>query len=342
MNISISKDIENNCPQFKQLLEKLAERLDSSGRTKETQRDYEVVKEKMERARKKYLETSVRVEILKELITNYELKSLTNPGFKHEAALVDILKGNLTLAEVSCMIHLGDIKGVQVTTLGLDPEDVKTKTPRTGAGSGPELGQQLLPLVEDLLFSKCLSLLVLLEPELETDKPRVILHPCVMRLADKVAELVNTNQFNDQELSEMGEEWRKSFQDQASVLERIVNNVEVLIKQYFCGSFTANNVDIVKNFSVEIESLMMKVRNMTLDVENNLYTGDNVQALKKIRNTMVKQSKELESKISSTRTLLDQYQKCGPEMSDIVNEVARVQKEIETKKWALAQFPGQT
>ena len=70
MNISISKDIENNCPQFKQLLEKLAERLDTSGRTKETQRDYEVVKEKMERARKKYLETSVRVEILKELITS--------------------------------------------------------------------------------------------------------------------------------------------------------------------------------------------------------------------------------------------------------------------------------
>ena len=70
LNISISKDIENNCPQFKQLLEKLAERLDTSGRTKETQRDYEVVKEKMERARKKYLETSVRVEILKELITS--------------------------------------------------------------------------------------------------------------------------------------------------------------------------------------------------------------------------------------------------------------------------------
>ena len=59
---------------------------------------------------------------------DYELKSLTNPGFKHEAALVDRLKGNLTLAEVSCMIHLGDIKGVPVTTLGLDPEDVKTRT----------------------------------------------------------------------------------------------------------------------------------------------------------------------------------------------------------------------
>ena len=117
--------------------------------------------------------------------------------------------------------------------------------------------------------------------------------------------------------------------------------MEVLIKQFFCGSFTANNADIVKNFSVEIESLMMKVRNMTLDVENNLYTGDNVQALKKVRNTLVKQTKELESKISSTRTLLDQYQKCGPEMSNIVNEVARVQKEIETKKWALAQFPGE-
>ena len=59
------------------------------------------------------------------------------------------------------MIHLGDIKGVPVTTLGLDPEDVKTKTSRTGAG--PELGQQLLPLVEDSASKSSIRRFVIME-----------------------------------------------------------------------------------------------------------------------------------------------------------------------------------
>ena len=35
------------------------------------------------------------------------------------------LKENLSLAEVSCMINLGEIKGTTVTTLGLDNPKLK-------------------------------------------------------------------------------------------------------------------------------------------------------------------------------------------------------------------------
>ena len=37
------------------------------------------------------------------------------------------LKENLSLAEVSCMINLGDINGAPVTTLGLDQQLIKPK-----------------------------------------------------------------------------------------------------------------------------------------------------------------------------------------------------------------------
>jgi len=314
------------------LLEKLSSVLDVSGRTKTSQAQLEIVKEKTETARRKFLETSIRVEVLKELVLNYELKCLSEPALKQEATYVNNLKENLTLAEVSCMINLGDIKNVPVTTLGILPEDVKPSR------TEPNLGQHLLPLVEDILFSKCLSLLCLIEPDIDPSQPRSVLHPRIMRLADKVADIVTNVNMTKQEILETSDEWRQSFQQQVLVLTKVTDNLEILIKDYFCGSFARNNSEVVKNLSVEIDSLMVKVRNMILDVDNNMYTGDSVQALKKIRNRLTSQIKDVESEILSVRTRLEQYQKCGPELSEIVTRYANIQKEIETKKWAFAEL----
>ena len=57
-----------------------------------------------------------------------DLASLTTPGLRHEERLVNKLKDNLSLAEVSSMINLGDdINGDPVTTLGLDQHNTKLK-----------------------------------------------------------------------------------------------------------------------------------------------------------------------------------------------------------------------
>ena len=143
---------------------------------------------------------------------------------------------------------------------------------------------------------------------------------------------------NHQELLESQEEWRKSFQQQVSVLTQISENMENLIRNYFCGSFASHSADVIKNLSVEIDGLLVKIRNIILEVEISLYKRDSVLALKKVKNKVQSRINQTESQILDTRTKLEQYQKCGPELSNIVVEFAKLQKNIETKKWALAEL----
>merc|ERR1712029_977774 len=74
-----------------------------------------------------------------------------------------------------------------------------------------------------------------------------------------------------------------------------MENLEKLIQDFYSGSFSHYNSEVVKNLSVEIDSLLVKLKNMILDVDNNLYTGDSVQALKKIRNRLSSKIRDLES-----------------------------------------------
>lgn len=67
------------------------------------------------------------------------MKSLSNPGLKHEIGIVNKLKENITLAEVTNMINLGDIKGTPVNVLGLDPVEVKERSSKSGVS---DMGKQ--------------------------------------------------------------------------------------------------------------------------------------------------------------------------------------------------------
>ncbi len=86
------------------------------------------------------------------------------------------------------MIHLGQINGDSVTTLGLDPVEDQ----RPLARLEHNLCSQLLPLVEDVLYDKCLALLSIMEPGLDTGVARRVLHTQIVRLGDRVTELVTS------------------------------------------------------------------------------------------------------------------------------------------------------
>jgi len=333
--VKISKEIEVNSPQFLQLLSKVAEKLDKSGRTQKTQRKLDGCKEKTEMSRRKYLETSIRLEILNEVIFRSEISSLTLPGASHETALVNKLKENLTIAEVSCMLDLGQINGTKVTTLGLDPLDPRLK-PRVDL----QFGAQILPLVEDVLFDKCLSVLCLVDPDVDPSASRRSLHPQIVRLADRVSDLVCTVERSGKEMVDFCTEWNTCYQQQCQVAQQIVEKLTVLIKSYYCGSKAKSNLILVKYLSAKSEALVLKLRCLELEVLNATYTRESVVALRKIRNRLTEQSKESQSELLNLRSTLDQYHQCGPEFSDLVREYARLQKDIEGKKWALNELRG--
>lgn len=75
----------------------------------------------------------------------------------------------------------------------------------------------------------------------------------------KVADLMISNQMNKQELNETNDEWSNSFEQQCSVLNKIIENLEKLIQDFYSGSFSNFNSEVVKNLSVEIDSLLVKV-----------------------------------------------------------------------------------
>eukprot|EP00092_Neocalanus_flemingeri_P010630 GFUD01011452.1.p1 GENE.GFUD01011452.1~~GFUD01011452.1.p1 ORF type:complete len:359 (-),score=65.71 GFUD01011452.1:202-1278(-) len=331
--VKISKDIEENSPQFLQLLTKVAEKLDSSGRTQKTQRKLDGYKQKTEISRRKFLETSIRLETLNEVIFKSELNSLTLPGASHETALVNKLKENFTLAEVSCMLDLGQINGTKVTTLGLDPSD-----PRLKPRPDQDFGAQILPLVEDVLFDKCLSVLCLLDPDVDPSATRRSLHPQIVRLADRVSDLVSTVDRSEKELAEFCTEWNASYQHQCLVTQQLVDKLAILIKTHFCGSKAKHNKILVKYLSAKSEALVLKLRCTELEILNATYTRSSVAALRKIRNRLTEQMKEAQSELLNLKTTLEQYHQCGPEFSDLVREYARLQKEIEGKKWALSEL----
>merc|ERR1719219_2786092 len=109
--VKVTTELENNCPQFLNMLERICEKFDSTGRSKETERKVEAARQKTEAARLSYLQSVARYESLTELITSVDLASVTTPGLRHEERLVNQLKENLSLAEVSSMINLGMING---------------------------------------------------------------------------------------------------------------------------------------------------------------------------------------------------------------------------------------
>jgi len=333
--VKIKKDIEEKSPQFLQLLNKVAEKLDKSGRSQKTQRKLDGCKEKTEISRRKFLESSIKLETLNEVIFKSEISSLSLPGASHEVALVNKLRENLTLAEVSCMLDLGQINSLNVTTLGLDTSDPRLK-PRLDQ----EFGAQILPLIEDVLFDKCLSVLCLLDQDVDPTSSRRSLHPQIVRLADRISDLVLTVERSEKEKAEFCNEWNACYQQQCHVTYQIVEKLTILIKNHFCGSKAKVNQTLVKYMSAKCEALVLKLKCLELEILNATYTRESVAALRKIRSRLTDQTKEVQSELLNLKSTLEQYNQCGPEFSELVREYARLQKEIEGKKWALSELRG--
>lgn len=333
--VKVTTQLENNCPQFLNMLTRICENFHTTGISKETEIKVEAARQKTEAARRSYLKSLVRYETLTELITGVDIASLTTPGLRHEERLVNKLKDNLSLAEVSCMINLGDINGDPVTTLGLDQHNTKLK----GFNSSDDFGQQCLPLLEDVLYEKCFPLLRLLEHDLDTSLPRSVLHSHIQRLGDKVADLISDIQMNQQqEIDECRMEKKKIYNQHLALLGQIVDILETLITKYYCGSIASSNATVVRNLSVEVECLLSYTQTKALEIEVQTYTGDSVLAVRKVKNKLTSKIKDFDQENIDLRSRLEQYEKCGPELTDIVAEFSKVQKETEVRKWALEEL----
>ena len=57
-----------------------------------------------------------------------------------------------------------------------------------------------------------------------------------------------------------------------------------------------------------------------------------------MRNKLTSRMKDLEKENIHLRSQLEQYERCGPELTDIAKDYSKVQKEIEVRKWAVNEL----
>ena len=53
---------------------------------------------------------------------------------------------------------------------------------------------------------------------------------------------------------------------------------------------------------------------------------------------MTSKMKDLEKENIDLRSQLEQYKRCGPELTDIAAQYSKLQKEIEVRKWAIKEL----
>ena len=137
----------------------------------------------------------------------------------------------------------------------------------SGFSPSDDFGDQCLPLLEDVLYEKCLSLLRLVEPDLEPSLPRSVLHSHIQRLGDKVTDLITDIQMNQQEIDDCRQEKKKIYEQLLALLSQISEILESLITKYYCGSITSANATVVRNLSVEVECLLACTQSKALEIE---------------------------------------------------------------------------
>jgi len=325
---SMKSDLEST-PGFVSLLDKLSEKLEPTGRSKWTQRKVKAEEEKTEAAKKRFLEKAAKVEALHEVVLKHELSNLKG---SHESAVVGRLSEALTLAEVGGLLELGEVDGETVTTLCLDTSDSRL-TPRLEE----DFARQVTALVEEELQARLLSLLHLLRPSSHQLNRRQA-HPHLLRLGDMVRELQESVAAQEKEEKKLLKEVEEGREARQQLITQVVDLLETLVKRHCLGSTAEHTATTVTYLKAKTEALALKLRCLELEVLNATYTKDSVAALRKVREKLCSRLQEREQELSNLRSSLNQYQAAGPDFAPIVLEFARLQKEIEGKKWALSEL----
>jgi len=326
-------EMSEQVPEFLQLLRKLTEKLEPSGRTRATQKRLMVQKENTSLCKRKFLEVSLKVETLNEVILKNELNSHSLPGASHETALVARLREGLTLAEVNGMIDLGRIGDHQVTTLCLDPQD-----PRLRPKLGPDFAGQVLPLIEEVLHEKCVAILQLLDPSTEQVASQRAVYPQLLRMGERVGELVSQIERDHAEELRLACLLGEGYQKKLCLVQQVVAKLDSLVTDHYMGSSVTHTKVLITYLGAKAEALVLKLKCLEFEILNATYTKDSVAAVRIIRSRLTRMLEDLEEELVTLRSTLSQYQAAGPDFSVIVMEYARLQKEIEGKRWALNEL----
>jgi len=325
-----------DCPLLLALLSRLADRMEGSGAVSGTSsRGLQAARAKREAARARYTGLKVRVDTLEEFVVESQLSSLTLPLSRREAGLVSALQENLSAAAVANWL---DSK-TGPALLGIKQEA------SASTAQDPQFGLELQPLLESHLSTKLEGVFSLLEVgkgtggAMESSSCPALFQPRLLGLADRVADL-QAGAREGQDRSAGGQDWAGAAGQQRAAVGRLVAAATELANTHYTGSRAQHSAALVRKLASSVEAILLKLEVTRLEILQATYPRDTVSALTALRARLEKEMRVAKEELGRVRASLAQYQRCGPEMTDLVKQFTQLQLQLEGKQWALRELTG--
>jgi len=238
----------------------------------------------------------------------------------------------LTLAELTGFLNLGNVGDETITTLGIQQSDYLK------VNLSPEFHKVLRESMEERLFEEAKSLYLALNQHSEPETRRSLLHPHLVRLHDKISDIVAIVKQNRVELQVINSELSEAISKQRSVLVETKNKLDVLINKFYTGSKLESTSVQVQYTRAKCENIRLKLMNLEMEIKNATYTKDAVKALRKVKTDLTSRLDRTEKELEGLENTLEQYRMVGPEFTDIVQEYSNILKLVQDKKWALQEL----
>lgn len=327
------------------LKEKLMDKLTiSSCLTKETEMRLDTARKSLDEKRKRFL----RSRILHQVITDISMDPI--------CPVQSQLSERLTLAELTGYIDIGrressdhlqegggdkqsDLErateSLVVTTLGLDQKDISI------TNSDPEFDKVLRESIEERLFEVTKSLHLMISPDSEPETRRSLLHPHLLRLHDKISDMVTSVEQQTAEMASLHQTLDQRIRKQNSVLEEMSTHLDTLITKYFSGTKLENTSVLVQYMRSKCETIRLKLKCLELEILHTTYNKDAIKAIRSVRQSLLDKTRQQQSKLAALNNTIAQYSAVGPEFTQLVATYAQLLKQIQDKKWALQELTGE-
>jgi len=307
-------------PQFENLKLKLEDRLTERGLNKVTEAKLEATEKSLEEERRRFLKNN----ILHNIVTDISM----DPTCSMRSEIAQ----KLTTAELSGFLNLGRVGDDTVSTLGLQQSDFPKQN------LSPEFRKVLRESIEERLFDETKSLYLVLSQNHEPESRRNLLHPHLVRLHDKIADLVTSHQQNEAELRSINSTLSQAISKQRIVLAEMSEKLDILINKYYAGTKLEATSVQVQYTRAKCENIRLKLKNLEFEITNATYTKDAVKAIKVVKSEVSAKLERAQSELSALENTISQYREVGTEFSDIVIEYSNILKQIQDKKWALQEL----
>ena len=299
-----------------------------------------------------------------------QLSSLTLPLSRREAGLVSALQENLSAAAVANWLDsetgpalLGikqEARQCDGSLCMLTPIELLQASASTA--QDPQFGLELQPLLESHLSTRLEGVFSLLEVgkgtggAMESSSCPALFQPRLLGLADRVADL-QAGAREGQDRSGGGQDWAGAAGQQRAAVGRLVAAATQLANTHYTGSRAQHSAALVRKLASSVEAILLKLevtRLEILQVNTELivlylaatmclqatYPRDTVSALTALRARLEKEMRVAKEELGRVRASLAQYQRCGPEMTDLVKQFTQLQLQLEGKQWALRELTG--